>query len=224
MQAVDLFNHVTEIILAYQKDSPVLVAIDGVDASGKTTFADKLTVKLKESNRQLIRASIDGFHNPRAIRYQKGRNSPKGYYHDSFNHQLIIDKLLKPLCVGNLTFKERAFDYRIDKEINVPSKKAEKDAILIMDGVFLFRPELIRYWDIKIFLDVGFDVTIPRAVKRVKDRELLIGSEQGIIDIYNSRYVPGQKLYFQEAAPQEKADILIDNTDYDNPVILRTIF
>jgi uridine kinase len=223
MQADNLFNHLCEAILGYQKDLPTLVGIDGVDASGKTILADKLADRLEESSRHIIRASIDGFHNPRAIRYRKGRNSPNGYYQDSFNHQLIIDKLLKPLSSMDLKYKEAAFDYRIDDEVNVPSKKADKDAILIMDGIFLFRPELLDFWDIKVFLDVGFDVTVQRAIKRVKDQESL-SSEQEIIDQYNCRYIPGQILYFQEATPQEKADIRIDNTDYDNPVIVRTIF
>jgi len=223
MQADGLFNHLGEAILGYQKGSPILVGIDGVDASGKTTLADKLADRLEESSRQIIRASIDGFHNPKATRYRKGRNSPIGYYQDSFNHQLIIDELLRPLSSGDLKYKEAAFDYRIDDEVDVPSKKADKDAILIMDGIFLFRPELLDYWDIRIFLHVGFDVTVPRAIERARDRESL-SSVQEIIDQYSSRYVPGQKLYFQEAAPQEEADILIDNTDCENPIIVRTSF
>jgi len=223
MRTDNLFNHLSEAILGYQKDSPILVGIDGVDASGKTALADNLADRLEESNRQIIRASIDGFHNPKATRYRKGRNSPNGYYQDSFNHHLIIDKLLKPLSSGDLKYKEVVFDYRIDDEVNVPSKKADKDAILIMDGIFLFRPELLHFWDIRVFLDVGFDVTVQRAIKRAKDQESL-DSEQEIMDQYNCRYVPGQKLYFQEATPQEKADILIDNTNYENPIIVRTIF
>jgi uridine kinase len=223
MQTSQLLNHLCEAILGYQKDLPTLVGIDGVDASGKTILADKLADRLEESSRHIIRASIDGFHNPRAIRYRKGRNSPNGYYQDSFNYQLIIDKLLKPLSSRDLKYKEAAFDYRIDDEVNVPSKKADKDAILIMDGIFLFRLELLNYWDIKIFLDVSFDVTLQRAIKRAKDQETL-DSEQDIIDLYNRRYIPGQRLYFQEATPQEKADILIDNSDYDDPLIIRTIF
>ncbi len=222
MRTDSLLNHLSEVILGYKKDLPILVGIDGVDASGKTTLADNLADRLEESGRQIIRASIDGFHNPRAIRYRTGRNSPYGYYHDSFNHQLIIDKLLKPLRSGDLKYKTAVFDYRIDTEVNVPGKKADRDAILIMDGIFIFRPELLNYWDIKIFLDVGFDVTVQRAIKRAKDKESF-DSEQEIIDTYNCRYVPGQKLYFQEANPKDKADIVIDNADYDNPVIIRTV-
>jgi uridine kinase len=223
MQTDYLFNHLSEAILGYQKDLPIFVGIDGADAAGKTTFADNLAYRLEESNRQIICASIDGFHNPKAIRYRKGRNSPIGYYQDSFNHHLIIDKLLKPLSSGDLKYKEAVFDYRTDDEVNLPSKKADKDEILIMDGIFLFRPELLNYWDIKIFLDADFDVILQRAIKRAKDQGAL-DSEQDITDIYNRRYIPGQKLYFQEAAPKEKADILIDNTNYQNPAIIRTIF
>jgi uridine kinase len=223
MQADNVFTHISQAIIGFSKTSPVLVGIDGVDVAGKTSFADKLADRLKESNRQIIRASIDGFHNPRSLRYRKGRNSPEGYYQDSFNIRLVIDKLLKPLSSRNLEYREAAFDYRTDKKVNLPGKKADKEAILIMDGIFLFRPELVKYWDIKIFLDVGFDVTLQRAIKRAKDQGTP-DSEQDIIDIYNRRYILGQKLYFQETAPQEKADILIDNSNYDSPVIMRTVF
>jgi uridine kinase len=223
MQTEYLFNHLCSAILGFQKDRPVLVGIDGVDAAGKTTFADKLADSLKESGRQIIRASIDGFHNPKAIRYRKGRNSPDGYYQDSFNNRLVIEKLLKPLSSGNLKYKEAAFDYRADAEVFAPGKKADKDAILIMDGIFLFRPVLLKYWDIKIFLDVRFDVTLQRAIKRAAEYKST-DSEQEIIDLYKRRYIPGQKLYLQEAAPRENADILIDNTNFENPVIMRTTF
>ncbi|HEY33400.1 MAG TPA: hypothetical protein G4O10_09905 [Dehalococcoidia bacterium] len=223
MQTSQLLDHLCEAILGYQKDLPILVGIDGLDASGKTILADKLADRLEESSRQIIRASIDGFHNPRVIRYRKGRDSPNGYYQDSFNHQLIIDKLLRPLSSGDLKYRVATFDYRVDAEVNLPSKKADKDAILIMDGIFLFRPELLNYWDIKIFLDVSFDVTLHRAIKRAGDQETL-DSEQDIIDLYNRRYIPGQRLYFKEATPQEKADILIDNNDYDDPLIIRTLY
>ena len=135
----------------------------------------------------------------------------------------MIEKLLKPLSSGNLEYKEAAFDYRADAEVFAPGKKADKDAILIMDGIFLFRPVLLKYWDIKIFLDAGFDTTLQRAIKRAAEYKST-DSEQEIIDLYKRRYIPGQKLYFQEAAPQEKADILINNTNFENPVIMRTTF
>lgn len=51
------------------------LAIDGVDGAGKTTLADELAIALEKKGEQVIRASIDGFHNPQKLRYAMGRNS-----------------------------------------------------------------------------------------------------------------------------------------------------
>lgn len=69
-----LSGYVTDSVL----DHPVRVAIDGPDAAGKTMLAD--------AGRQIVRASIDGFHRPRAERYRQGPLSPAGYYEDSLDH------------------------------------------------------------------------------------------------------------------------------------------
>lgn len=221
MKQEELIKHLAEVILNTKRRHPVRVGIDGVDASGKTTLANSLADYLKSQNVDVIRASIDGFHNPKSIRYQKGRNSPEGYYKDSFNNKAIVDNLLAPLEEsGNLKYKKAIFDFKTDSEVVLPVQTANKDSILIMDGVFLFRPELVDYWDLKIFIEADFKITVSRATKR---DGYYLGSEQEILDKYNQRYVPGQQLYFQEAQPQEKADIIIENSDFENPVIKKGI-
>lgn len=216
----ELLQFLAKRILGIQKGTPVLIGIDGVDASGKTTLADQLGEYLSGSCRDIIRVSIDGFHNPAKVRYQKGNDSPEGYYYHSFNHEAIAKVLLDPLSAGRLEYKSAIFDYRTDSEVVLPAQKATNDSILLMEGIFLFRPELIKYWDLKIFLDVDFKFTLQRAIKRVAEREH-IGSDQEIIERYNTRYIPGQKLYFQEVSPKDKADIVIDNSEFENPKILR---
>ena len=205
-----------DIITATKRNHPLRVGIDGVDASGKTTLADSLADYLRSLNLNVIRASIDGFHNPKVIRYEKGRNSPEGYYRDSFNNKAIIDNLLAPLGEnGDLKYKKAVFDFKTDSEVVLPLETAKPDSILIMDGVFLFRPELVSFWDLKIFLEADFKITVYTAKKR---DGYLLGSENEILEKYEQRYVPGQKLYFEEAKPREKADIIIDNSDFENPI------
>jgi uridine kinase len=223
MTQQELTKYLAEVILNTKRHHPVRVGIDGVDASGKTTLANSLADYLKSQNIDVIRASIDDFHNPKTIRYQKGRNSPEGYYKDSFNNQAIIDNLLAPLGEkGNLQYKKAIFDFKTDNEVVLPVQTATNNSILIMEGIFLFRPELINYWDIKIFVDVDFKITVKRAVKRAAEREY-IGAEQEILDKYEKRYIPGQQLYFEQAHPKEKADIVIDNSDFENPIIKKEI-
>jgi uridine kinase len=83
--------------------------------------------------------------------------------------------------------------------------------------MFLFRPELIHFFNYKIFLDVTFENTLSRNIKRELKQK--IGSVEDMIDRYNARYMPGQKLYLYEAKPKQKSDIIIDNNDFENPII-----
>lgn len=221
MKQQKLVKHLADAIQSIKSHLPIRIGIDGVDASGKTTLANSLADYLKSQKVDVIRASMDGFHNPKLIRYRKGRNSPEGYYKDSFNNQAIIDNLLDPLGEdGNLIYKKAIFDFKTDNEVALPAQTASKNSVLIMDGVFLFRPELVNFWDIKIFLEADFKTTIERATKR---DGYYLGSEKEILAKYNQRYVPGQKLYFQEAKPQERADIIIENSDFENPEIIKEL-
>jgi uridine kinase len=89
-----------------------------------------------------------------------------------------------------------------------------------LDGIFLLRPELIYYWDFSIFVDVNFDVSILRAV------DIAVASSggelapQNIRAQYNQRYVPGQEIYFTEARPHQKADVVLQNNDLSNPKLI----
>ena len=70
---------------------PARIGIDGVDGAGKTSLADELVRPLEARGRSVIRASVDHFHNPRAVRYAAGRQSPEGYFQDSFDlHQFVF--------------------------------------------------------------------------------------------------------------------------------------
>jgi uridine kinase len=48
----------------------------------------------------VIRASVDGFHHPREIRYRLGRDSPEGFYRDSYDLDALQRELLDPLSPG----------------------------------------------------------------------------------------------------------------------------
>jgi len=214
-----LVQQLSDIIIRIKLDHPVCVGIDGVDASGKTVLADELFNYLLQFDRSIIRASIDGFHNPKEVRYQKGRDSAVGYYLDSFNNQAVIDDLLKPLgSDGNLKYKTKNFDFKTDQRVESREETADKNAILIMDGVFLFRSELAEYWDLKIFVEADFNNTIERAKKR---DGYYLGEVSEIEEKYNTRYIPGQKFYLEQSRPKEIADIVVDNNDFINPNITK---
>ena len=199
----DLATRIVQVKQAH----PIRVAIDGVDGAGKTTLAGELEPIIQAQGRPVIRASVDGFHNPAVIRYQRGANSPEGYYRDSFNYQALVELLLIPLGPeGSLQYCSAVFDYRSDSEIPVSIEIANVSAILLFDGVFLMRPELMEYWDFTVFVEGAFEVTVPRAIQR--DRASF-GSAQDVTRRYEERYIPGQKIYLKECQPKERAMVVV---------------
>jgi len=218
MSRTSVIRKLVDAIVSIETAHPLRVAIDGIDAAGKTSLANELVKPLEASGRDIIRASIDGFHNPHEIRYRQGKDSAEGYFADSFNHESLIESLLKPLGPdGSLEYQTSVFDFQSDTQINSPTHHAQKDSILIFDGVFLLRPELINYWDFSIFVAIDFDVCIERASLR---DQYLFGSAEAVRKRYWKRYVPAQRMYLRACQPKSHADIIVDNNDFMHPRII----
>ncbi len=192
----------------------VLVGIDGPDAAGKTTFADRLSVQL---GGDAVRASTDAFHNPEAVRRRRGELSPDGYYQDAFDYMAIVDELLKPFRAGRKRVATCRYDYGkeapIQVDVDVPTR-----SVLVFDGVFLLRQELRRYWTLSIYLSVSPEESLRRGAARDAH---LFGSEAEAKRRYAARYIPAQARYRAEADPDRLANVVVDNTEPDNPILLR---
>lgn len=212
-----LLETITKYLLDKKLDHPLRVAIDGVDNAGKSKLAKELLFPLRKSKRQVISVSIDGFHHPKKFRYRRGEYSPEGYYYDSFNLEAVVSNVLKPLSpTGNRTFRRQIFDYTVDQVVDSAWETAQDNAILLFDGVFLQRQELDPFWDIRIFIDIDQDVSLDRAIKRDM---YYYHSVMVIEQKYHQRYFPAHKIYFDRCHPKQRADIIIENNDWQNPTI-----
>ena len=191
------------------------VAVDGPDGSGKTAFADNLAAVLRDRGRTVVRVSIDDFHHVRAIRYRRGRDSPSGFWRDSFNYARFQADVLDPFAPGgDRMYRPAAHDLRSDEVLDPPRRPVPPAAILLVDGLFLQRAELAGAWDMTVFLDVPFTETARRMAARD-------GTVPDPAHPSMRRYVEAQRLYYAACDPQSQATILIDNTDFTTPRILR---
>lgn len=213
-----MLDQLASRLLALQFQHPVRVAIDGVDASGKTTLADELAALLIQHGCLVIRASVDGFHRPRAERHRQGATSPEGYYADSFDYDALRNVLLQPLGPqGDRRFRRAIFDYRTDMPQMAEEELAPEDAILLFDGVFLLRPEIDGQWDYRIFVEVPFAVSIERAILRDRD---LFGSAEATRARYQKRYIPGQQIYLKSVDPLRRAQAIVNNEDPEHSTVM----
>jgi uridine kinase len=216
-----VINQLADCIVAVRRSHPIRVAIDGVDAAGKTILADELALVIQARGRPTIRATIDGFLRPRAERLLRGPDSPEGYYYDSFDYDALLAALLQPLGPdGDRHYRRAVFDYRRDTRVEAPIEVAPADSVLLVEGIFLQRPDLVHLWEYRIFVDVNFSVTLRRAVSR--DLQLF-GSAASVRERYTRRYIPGQRLYLADARPRERADVVVKNHDPARPLLILSL-
>jgi len=218
MSLASFYNRLATMIASVRADHPVRVAVDGIDAAGKTTLANSLVQPLTQFGREVIRASIDGFHRPKRLRYMRGKDSPAGYYYDSFDYEAVILYLLKPLGpAGDRLYRTIVFDHTTDTELTGDTTTASENAILIFDGVFLLRPELNRRWNFRIFVNVSIEAARERAVRR---DGLWMRGETEARRRYETRYYPGQRIYMEECNPMSLADVVVENDDPMAPTLV----
>lgn len=209
-----LLAHLAQRIVALPAATPSRVAVDGVDGAGKTMFADELAAAVRAAGRPVVRASVDGFHHPRAIRHRRGRTSPQGYYADSYDYDELRRALLDPLEPGgSRRVRTAVFDHRTDRAVFRPPEMVPTDGVVVVDGIFLHRSGLCRYWHFSILLDVDVTVSVARCAARD-------GTPPNVADPANARYVEGQRLYFDDADPRLRASVVVDNTDLAQPFVV----
>lgn len=181
----------------------VIVAVDGLDGAGKSHFGAELAEAVRSQGHAVSLASIDAFHRPRVERYRQGRESPRGFYEDSYDYEQFRRLLVDPFKRGE-PFVAGAFNLVTDSpELSEP-QQAPADAILIVEGIFLHRPELRGIWNFSIWLDVPLEVSHARLVAR--------DGENGM----SERYSGGQAIYAREK-PRSRATAIVDYSDFDHP-------
>lgn len=184
------------------------LAVDGPDGAGTTSFADDLAEAFAHRGHAVFRASMNDFHQPRELRHRAGRHDAQGYYRDAFDYSLFRRVLLEPFRMGGSTgFQLRAFDLKRDQPAESAWVTGPADAILIVDGVFLNRPELRGVWNWSLWLDASAEVRLAR----------LAGRDPSATPESNQRHAEAQALYVRDAHPNTTADAIVDNSDPENP-------
>jgi uridine kinase len=203
-----------ELVVSRREACPLRVAIDGPDAAGKTTLADAVAALVAASGRPVIRASIDGFHRPRAERHRRGRASPEGYYLDSLDHEALRNELLERLGPdGDRRYRTAVFDVRNDSPRADEPLLATSDAVLLFDGVFLLRPDLNPSGTSAS----SSTFELEEALRRGCERDAGLFGSAVAASRYRWRYLPGQRLYLQAVKPWQLAAAVLDNTDPASP-------
>lgn len=130
------------------------------------------------------------------------------------DHAALNRVLLDPLGPGgDRRIQHAVYDHTTDTVLSPPVTTVPADAVLIFDGVFLLRPELIDRWELRILVSAAPEKTVERALIR----ESATSSRADVERRWRDRYIPSQQLYFATARPAEHADIVVHNDQLQRP-------
>ncbi len=200
------------VLAAAPSHRRALVAIDGVGASGKSTFADMLAGSIR--TRPVIALHVDDFFNPSELRHARGRHSSEGFWLDAYNYPALRSWALEPLSAdGDGVYWNASFDRKTGGTVKPETSLAPRDALVVVEGPFLHRDEIVSFWDYSIYLDVPFEET----ERRMSHRD---GLAADTVHALMQRYTGAQRRYFADARPWERASLVVDNSDLGRPRIV----
>ncbi len=184
-----------------------LLGVDGMGTAGKTTLAMALEAQLRAQEYTVTVLHIDDFIHPRALRYTDAFAPWECYYNVQWRYDYLIAQILDPIKRGEaLTGSVELYDKPNDSYLLQPIS-VSVGSILILEGIFLQRPELKDFFDYMVYIHVPE----ARRLARARVRDGYIGDTAAIDTHYLNRYFPAERHYLQACRPIETADYVIYN-------------
>jgi len=178
----------TKIQVLKTRKTPVLVALEGGSASGKSTLGAALAKALDAA---LVH--MDDFFLPLELRTPERFAQPGGNVH----WERVLAEVLQPLAVGK-TPEYGVFDCSV-MAVNRTARVEAKD-VVIVEGAYSLHPALRDFYDLKVFLSVEEETQKARILAR--------NGEQ-MLQRFLKEWIPLEKAYFAACEVEDCCDFVL---------------
>ena len=184
----------------------LLVGVSGIDGCGKGYVAAQLQAHLALHGVIPALLNVDGWLNLPQKRFD--RDAPaSNFYEQALRLDQFFSELVLPLkerrslrLVADFV-AETASDYR-------PHTYDYTDvAVILVEGIFLFKRQYRKYFDLTIWVDCSFPTALARAIERAQEGL----SPANTIAAYETIYFPAQRIHLAQDKPRENADLIFAN-------------
>jgi len=183
----------------------VLVGISGIDASGKGFITEEIAQRLQEAGWRVATINADDWLNLPEVCMSR-RSPGEHFYEHAMRFDKMFDQLIVPLQKNRaVSFVADCADAKGNRRKH--SYEFHKIDIVLLEGIFLFKPAYRRHFDITAWVDCSFATGLKRAITRCQ--EGLPPAET--IRAFSTIYFPAQRIHFASDNPQGAADFIIQN-------------
>ena len=166
-----------------------VVGINGIDCSGKTTFAKAMSKYFSYYKIENDHLDIDNFNNP-AIESETYKSFVSGSW-----GKKDLNK-----------YYELIINY--SDAIRAVSESQKKYPLVILEGIFIYKPQLVNLFDLKIYLDIDISLGRKRFAKRSSLKQ-----DKRPFEIYDEIWMLSHIRYESEVHPKRISDLVIDYND-----------
>lgn len=190
---------------------PIIIAIAGGSASGKTTVVNEIKEALQGED--LIVINHDDYYKDQSSLSIEDRKKTNYDHPDSLENDLLVNNL-KDLIAGKEIDKP-IYDF-IEQTRSKNTVRIKPSKVIILDGILVLDDPRIRdLADIKIFVECDEDLRLIRRIKRD-----MIERGRSFDNIINQYLTTVKPMYHLFVSPTKRyADIIIPN-DYSHKVAL----
>lgn len=164
------------------------MAISGHGGSGKSTLAEKLAGEFGVSEEQIVRT--DDIH-------------AQDYEHTEDLFELHDWPIIFDLLSGIRESERLHYTTRDWKGVEGVVDTV-RPHLIILEGIRLIRPEVLRYIDLSVWVDCPLEV----ATKRAIDRNRQQGDNEAELALWETKWVPEAKQYMELVHPEKIADFI----------------
>lgn len=144
------------------KNRPMIVGIAGGSGSGKTTFVARLSQIVGKDQVSVIHH--DSYYRDRSEISPEERSGINYDHPDALETDLLIEHLDNILAGNNIQVPIYDFNTHCRKPGSHPISPRP---LIIVEGILVLAlPELARYFDLKIFIDLDPDLLLVRRIRR----------------------------------------------------------
>lgn len=175
--------------LPHPTNRPLVVAISGFGGSGKTTLADTLKTQLKDTDI----VTIDSFSN------HEWRRSEDW---DNFDRERFAAEVLRPAHANKFPLEYAQIPW--PGFVEDPAIRVDRVHYLIVEGCGIFHPDLLEYYDFKIWVDCPLETATRRGMWR--DRHIHKDEHD---DLWLNVWMPNEQDFFAKYRPDLAADVSV---------------
>lgn len=179
-----------------KKNRPILVALDGRSGTGKSTMAKMIATQLGG-----VEIVSDDFWIGGSDQEWDAR-SPGQRADLAINWRRLRNEVLVPL-LANKHAAWHPYDWKGKRELASHYIEKDPSPLIVLDGAYSTRPELVDIIDLAILVEVPSDVV---RRKRLIDRE-----GETYMENWHRRWDPAEDFYFSKIRPRESFDIVLVN-------------